>query len=144
MPLLCFQCFGQMRDKTSLPKLFNDLARDEKRLADCDKKRRQNQLAEFGKVLPPISGHCWGGCATRLVKPYYPMEAKRLNISGQVIVDSVVDENGNVVYAKVRKGPMMLRQPSIQAAYFATYTPKIACDGQPIKFRWTITYNFRP
>ena len=142
--LSCFECFGQIRDKPSLIKLFSDVARDEKRIAICGKKRREYQLAEFGRVLPGISGHCWEGCATRLVKPYYPREAKRLNISGQVKVDTIVDENGKVVYAKVVKGPVLLRRPALQAAYLATYNPKLDCDNQPIKFRWMITYNFNP
>jgi TonB family protein len=100
------------------------------------------QIAQFGKVSPRISGHCWDGCPTRIVLPYYPKEAKRLRIEGQVNVETIVDESGKVIYAKVIKGQPLLNQAALQAAYLSTYTPKKTCDDKSIKFRWRIVYNF--
>lgn len=138
--LLAFTCLSQARISES--KLFAELAEDEKRVAECEQKSRDYQIAKFGRVLPKISGHCWDGCATRIVLPYYPNEARRLRISGQVRVETVVNEDGKVIYAKVTKGKPFLSQVAFRAAYLSTYTPKKACDDKPIKFRWTIVYNF--
>jgi TonB family protein len=92
--------------------------------------------------MPKVSGHCWHGCATNIVLPYYSPEAKRLRISGQVKVETIVDESGKVIFAQTVKGQPFLSQAAEQAAYRSSYTPKKTCGDKPIKFRWTITYNF--
>jgi TonB family protein len=141
--LLCSPCLAQNKSKTPESELFAEVAKYERITAECEQKRREYQISQFGKVLPKISGHCWDGCPTNIVLPYYPREAKRLNISGQVRVETIVDENGKVIYAKVVQGNPFLSRVALQAAYLSTYTPKKSCDDKSIKFRWTITYNFR-
>lgn len=135
-------CSAQIKNKTSESELLREVAEDEKILAECEKKRREYQIAQFGKVLPKISGHCWEGCPTRIVKPYYPQKAKRLKITGQVKVETIVNEEGRVIYAEIVRGQSLLRDVARRAAYLSTYTPKKSCDNKPIKFRVTITYNF--
>ena len=139
--LFCLNCFAQVESR-KLTELFAELREDEKLVAECEQKAREYQLAQFGKVLPKISGHCWDGCPKRIVLPYYPSEAQRLNISGQVKIETIVDENGNVIYARTVKGKPFLSQAAEQAAYRSSYQPKKTCGDKPIKFRWTITYNF--
>ena len=139
--LFCFKYFAQGESK-KLEELFTELREDEKLTAECERKVREYQLAEFGKTLPKISGHCWDGCPTKIVLPYYPKEAKRLGISGQVKVETIVNEKGKVIYARVVKGQAFLSQGVKRAAYLSIYAPKKTCDDKQIKFRWTITYNF--
>jgi TonB family protein len=93
-------------------------------------------------VLPKISGHCWDGCPTSIVLPYYPREARQHGISGQVKVETIVGENGKVVYARVTKSRPFLSQAAERAANHSSYTPQKTCGDKSIKFRWTITYNF--
>lgn len=140
--LFYLPCSAQSKNKTYEAELFAEVARYEKVLIECERKRREYQMSQFGRVLPKLSGHCWEGCPTRVVKPYYPPRAKRLNISNQVKVETIVDEKGKVIYAKVIKGHPLLRESARRAAYLSTYTPKKSCDNKSIKFRWTITYNF--
>ena len=140
--LFCLGIFAQTKSKNFTQELFAELREDEKLVAECQQKAREYQIAKFGKVLPRISGHCWDGCPIRVVLPYYPNEAKRLGISGQVKVETVVSENGKVVYARAISRQPFLRQAAEQAARVSSYQPKKTCGDKPIKFRWTITYNF--
>jgi TonB family protein len=140
--LFCFGSLGQTKGKNFIQELFADLREDEKIVAECEEKAREYQIANFGRVLPKISGHCWDGCPTKIVLPYYSSEAKRLRISGQVKVETIVDETGKVIYARAISGQPFLTQASEQAARVSSYQPKKTCGNKPIKFRWTITYNF--
>lgn len=140
--LFCLSCSAQIKNTDIVSELFRELTGDEKIVAACQQKNREYQIAQFGKILPKISGHCFDGCPTSIVLPYYPREAKRLRISGQVTVETIVDEYGKVVYAKVLRGNGFLKRAALQAAYRSTYTPKETCDNKSIKFRWVINYNF--
>ncbi len=128
-------CAGQNPTKEAIAKFFARVADDEMAVAACRKARDEYQLKTFGKIRPLVSGHCWEGCPTRVVKPYYPSEARRLNIRGEVQVDTIVDENGNVVFARMTKGSAYFRNAAVAAAYKSTYTPKVTCDEKPIMFR---------
>lgn len=140
--VFCLPCFAQTQNITSKSKLFIEVAEDEKTADECEQKKREYQILKFGKALPKISGHCWDGCPTNVVLPYYPREARRKGISGQVKVETMVDESGKVVFAKIIQGQPYLNQTALKAAYLSTHTPKKTCDDKLIKFRWIITYNF--
>ena len=139
--LFCLNCAAQVRSNKPT-ELFAEVREGEKLVAECEQKAREYQVAKFGRVLPKISGHCWDGCPARIVSPYYPREAKRLGITGQVKVETIVGESGNVIYARVVKGLPFLSQAVEWAAYRSSYAPKRTCGAKPIKFRWMITYNF--
>jgi len=134
---------AQRKAKEDIEQLFAELRADEKALADCTKTAEKEQIEKFGRVLPRIGGHCFSGCPVKLVKPSYPAEAKRLKLKGQVVVETVVDESGNVVYAEFSKGNSIFRSSALAAAYASKYQPQQAC-GMPIKFRWTIKFTFGP
>ena len=53
----------------------------------------------------PISGGVLNGKAVRLVQPPYPAIARSAHAAGQVRVQIVIDENGNVVSARAGFGP---------------------------------------
>lgn len=139
--LFCLNCVAQVKSEKST-QLFDEVREDEKLVAECERKARDYQIVKFGRVLPKISGHCWDGCPTSIVLPYYPSEARRLRISGQVKVETIVDETGKVVYARAAEGQPIFRQAAERAASLSSYMPKKTCGNKPIKFRWTITYNF--
>ena len=137
----CVNCVAQIKGDR-LRTLLAEVREDEKLVAWCEQKERAYQIAKFGRGLPKISGHCWDGCPTSLVLPYYPREARRLGISGQVKVETIVGENGKVVYARAIKGLPLLSQAAERAANHSSYTPQKTCGDKSIKFRWMITYNF--
>ncbi|MBC7796516.1 MAG: TonB family protein, partial [Pyrinomonadaceae bacterium] len=129
--LFCLPCSAQINDDVAKSKLFSELAEDEKTVARCERERREYQISKYGKVLPKISGHCYDGdCPTSIVTPYYPLEAKRLQIKGQVKVETIVNESGKVIYAKVVRGSTFLSLVARRAAYLSSYKPKVNCDGK--------------
>ena len=140
--LICSNCIAQNRSKKFAQELFAEVREDEKLVAECEQKVREYQIAKFGKVLPKITGDfCFGVCPTRLALPDYPREAKRFRFSGSVMVETIVDENGKVIYARTIEGKPFLSQAAERVAYRSSFMPIKACD-KPIKFRAMIAYNF--
>ena len=92
-------------------------------------------------ILRPISGGVLNGSATYLPPPLYPDTAKRMRTAGVVTVEVVIGENGKVVSANATNGPATLREPAIQAALRARFSPT-KLSGQPVKVFGTISYKF--
>lgn len=74
--------------------------------------------------------------------PGYPVEARRLRVTGTVEVRLLVGENGGVLSACATSGPEQLRSSSEYAAYNALFKPPVA-DGKPAKLWGTIVYNYK-
>ncbi len=89
----------------------------------------------------PISGGVLNGKAISLPKPVYPAIAKQAHASGTVVVQVVIDENGNVISAQPVSGHPLLRAVAAQAARGARFSPT-KLSGQPVKVTGVITYNF--
>lgn len=92
-------------------------------------------------LLKPVSGGVLNGKAISLPKPSYPIAAKNMRLSGQVVVEVVIDVNGKVISARAVSGPMLLQQAAVQVAYQARFSPTLVSD-QPVKVVGTISYNF--
>lgn len=74
-------------------------------------------------------------------KPNYSAEAEKAKVSGQVQVQVLVDEQGNVICAKTLSGHPLLQAEAEKAALQAKFIP--AKMGEtPIKFYVVITYDF--
>ena len=89
----------------------------------------------------PISGGVLNGKALRLVQPTYPPIAKSAHASGQVRVQILLDENGNVISASVVSGHPLLAAAALAAARASKWTPT-KLSGQPVKVSGFIIYNF--
>lgn len=89
----------------------------------------------------PISGGVLNGKAISLPKPAYPAIAKSAHASGTVVVQVVIDENGNVISAHAVSGHPLLQAVSVSAARSARFSPT-KLSGQPVKVTGVITYNF--
>ena len=92
-------------------------------------------------ILKPISGGVLNGTALSLPSPVYPDAAKRTRTQGVVTVDVVLDETGKVISANASSGPAMLREPAVQAALKARFSPT-KLSGQPVKVSGVINYRF--
>jgi TonB family protein len=75
------------------------------------------------------------------VMPTYPLTAKEAGIQGDVLIQTTVDQKGNVVNTKVVSGPMMLRQPALEALKRWKYAPS-TLNGQPISVQMMVTIKF--
>jgi TonB family protein len=89
------------------------------------------------------SGKILNGRAISLPQPAYPPMARAAHAAGPVIVQVVVDENGDVISAKAMSGHPLLQAPSEAAARQAKFAP-LKLMGQPVKVSGVIQYNFTP
>jgi protein TonB len=89
----------------------------------------------------PISGGVLNGKAVRLVQPPYPPIARSAHAAGQVVVQVLIDENGNVVAAHATSGHPLLTAAAVNAARASKFTPT-KLSGQPVKVNGVIIYNF--
>lgn len=89
----------------------------------------------------PISGGVLNGKAIRLVTPPYPAIARSAHASGQVSVQVLIDENGNVISATPTSGHPLLRAAAQSAAMASKFSPT-KLSGQPVKVNGVIIYNF--
>ena len=89
----------------------------------------------------PISGGVLNGKAMSLPKPAYPPIARAAHAAGTVVVQVLIDENGNVVSAKAVSGHPLLQGAAVGAARQAKFSPT-KLSGQPVKVTGVIQYNF--
>ena len=87
------------------------------------------------------SGGVLQGSVTRRVEPSYPPLAKAARISGSVVVEVTVDEEGNVIAARAISGHPLLKDAAVEAAKGWTFSPT-QLQGVPVKVIGTITFNF--
>ena len=81
------------------------------------------------------------GRVVKKVAPTYPTAARQLNVTGSQDVEIVVDEQGNVIGAKVLKGNALFTQSTLAAVKEWKFTPLVK-DGQPVKFSTVITFSY--
>src|SRR6266571_2040646 len=62
------------------------------------------------------SGGVLQGSATRRFEPAYPPLAKAARVSGAVVVEVTVDEEGNVMAARAISGHPLLKDAAVEAA----------------------------
>jgi protein TonB len=89
----------------------------------------------------PISGGVLNGKAISLPKPAYPPIARAAHAAGTVVVQVLIDENGNVVSAHAVSGHPLLQAAAVGAAKQARFSPT-KLSGQPVKVTGVIQYNF--
>jgi TonB family protein len=71
----------------------------------------------------------------------YPEEAKSKGISGEVMVEVLIDESGNVESARVLSGPPQLHEAALKAARQARF-PVTKLGGEPAKVVGALVYQF--
>lgn len=75
------------------------------------------------------------------VTPEYPKIARQTNVSGDVVVEILIDKNGRVIDARAVSGPALLRPAAVSAARGWTFHPTLL-DGQPVNVTGAITFRF--
>lgn len=74
----------------------------------------------------------------------YPQDAKVENISGQVQVEVVIDEEGKVIWARAIQGHAKLEHAAVSAACRSRFTPSTLLGGKmKVKTTAVITYLFK-
>jgi TonB family protein len=90
----------------------------------------------------PIGGDVKQAKLIFSVPPSYPMLAKSQHVSGNVLVDALIDANGHVTTMKVVSGPTLLHQAAMEALKQWKYQPALL-DGKPVPMHLTVTIQFR-
>ena len=84
-----------------------------------------------------------GGLAGLQSRVIYPEMAQRVGIEGQVVVQFVVDERGNVVDPVVLRSPSeLLSEAALAAVRESRFTPGQQ-RGRPVKVRFAVPVTFR-
>lgn len=81
------------------------------------------------------------GKAERLIKPPYPPAARAVRADGKVTIETIGDENGNIVFAKAVGGHPLLRAAAAQAARASKFSSS-TMNNVPVKTTGLITYDF--
>ena len=76
------------------------------------------------------------------VLPKYPALARQEHIQGQVQIDAVLDEQGNVIEMKIVSGPPLLYQAALDALKQWKYEPTYLND-RPIAVQMIVTITFQ-
>jgi len=106
-------------------------------------------LAESGGKQPaapeaqlPIGGDVKIARLISQVAPVYPVMAKNQHVSGNVVIDALIDVNGRVTTMKIISGPALLHQAAKDALRQWKYQPA-SLDGKPVAMHLTVTLQFR-
>lgn len=76
------------------------------------------------------------------VQPRYSELARRAGVQGAVIVEAVIDEQGQVTNVRVLRGlPMGLDRAAVEAIQQWRFKPA-TMNGRPVKIYYTLTVNF--
>jgi len=78
----------------------------------------------------------------RRVLPVYPEITKRARISGDVILEVIVDEEGNVADVKVLRGHILLVEEAVRAVKQWKYSPTLL-NGEPVSVVANVTVIFQ-
>src|SRR6266850_6338363 len=85
----------------------------------------------------PINGGILNGKAIYLPQPDFPSG----NASGVVMVQVLVDEQGNVIEARAVSGAQPLQAAAVNAAHLAKFSPTTLM-GEPVKVSGLLSYSF--
>lgn len=90
----------------------------------------------------PVGGMVQQARLIHSVPPVYPALAKITRVSGDVVVDALIDASGNVKTVKVLSGPTILQQSAIETVRQWKYEPA-RLDGQAVAMHLSVTVKFR-
>lgn len=106
-------------------------------------------LAESGAKQPaapeaelPVGGDVQPARLISHVAPLYPILAKNQHVSGDVVIDALIDVNGRVTTMKIISGPTLLHQAAKEALRQWRYQPA-SLDGKAVAMHLTVTLQFR-
>jgi TonB family protein len=104
--------------------------------------QRQAELAIVsGTGFLQVGGAIHEPKKIRDVAPVYPEVARRAGVRGVVVLEVIVDPQGNVTSATVLRSVPLLDQAAIDAVYQWKYTPTLL-NGRPTSLRMTVTVRF--
>jgi TonB family protein len=102
-----------------------------------------NSSQPAAPVAPlPVGGDVIQAKLISHVPPVYPTLAKNQHVSGDVLVDALIDATGRVTTMKIVSGPTLLHQAAMDALRQWRYRPA-SLDGKAVPMHLTVTIQFR-
>jgi protein TonB len=89
-----------------------------------------------------VGGNIQAPQLIRQFQPIYPPLAKEIHVQGDVIIDSVIDAQGNVTQMKVVSGHPLLIAAAMDALRQWRYAPT-RLNGVPVAIEMQVTVKFR-
>lgn len=133
--------------KPSTPEMTQEMRVEMLRAQLADAEAR---LAAMKQQAPPvvngvqalrIGGDVKAPERVKYVPPVYPQDAQDAKVSGIVIIEALVDEQGYVSSAKVLKSVALLDQTALDAVMQWKYAPTML-NGVAVPVIMTVTVNF--
>jgi protein TonB len=81
------------------------------------------------------------GLLVKKIQPEYPEEARQGRIQGQVVLQVVINQNGDIENATLVSGHPLLAPAAIEAVKQWKYKPYLL-NGQPVIVETQIVVNF--
>jgi periplasmic protein TonB len=101
------------------------------------------QVGGTGDVPVRVGGNVKAPIRITDITPIYTEAARRARIQGFVVIEAVVDRNGNVTEARVLKPlPLGLDQAALEAVKRLRFKPA-TLNGQPVPVYYNLTVNFQ-
>lgn len=100
-----------------------------------------SEVAPAGSNTGQVAAGVINGKAISLPKPTYPAAAKKAHVDGDVSVQVLINEVGQVIFACAIDGNPLLHAASEYAAMSARFTPT-TLSGKPVKVTGVIGYHF--
>ena len=82
------------------------------------------------------------GFALQRVTPVYPMAAQHARISGVVVVQLTISEEGRVIDVRVISGPILLQDAAVRAAREWVFAPTLL-SRVPVKVQGILSFDFK-
>lgn len=102
-------------------------------LPSLPKPTEAQPVVRGGIVSPPRLLHS--------VQPAYPALAMSNHVEGDVQIQTLIDQTGKVISAKVLSGPALLRNAATDAVKQWRYSPA-TLDGKPTSMEYRVTVSF--
>jgi len=90
----------------------------------------------------PVGGDVKPAKLLTRVPPVYPALARGQHVSGDVLIDALIDPTGHVTTMKIISGPTLLHQAAMDALRQWKYQPA-TLDDKPVQMHLTVTVQFR-
>jgi protein TonB len=110
-----------------------ELAAKKEKAAAARRAKLATAIRVGGQVRPPIR--------IKEVAPVYPAVAQSARVTGDVVIEATVDEEGNVADARVVKSVPLLDQAALDAVKQWQYRPSLL-NGVPTPVVLTVTVKF--
>lgn len=97
--------------------------------------------APAAKKIYRVGGEVKEPRPVSIVQPDYPPIARAAHAQGVVVIDAIINENGDIVQAHVVSGPPLLMAAALRAVAQWKYEPTIL-DGTPVPLEMQVQVHF--